>query len=91
MSIILMVLRSIFIISVALYLYYFTKRKKHNVSIYLWVIIIVGMTSGLLIQLLGVYLGTAQWSSIQISSYFYLALIIYSIWKLIDELKKRGQ
>lgn len=85
-----MVLRSIFVISVVLYLYYFSKRKKHNVVIYMWMIIIVGMTSGLLIQIIGVYLRTSQWASIQISIYFYLALIIYSIWKLITELKKRG-
>jgi hypothetical protein len=91
MSILLMILRSIFVICVVLYLYYFSKRKNHSVVIYMWTIIIVGMLSGLLIQLIGIHLGTSQWSSIQISMFFYLALIIYSIWKLISEMKKRGQ
>ncbi len=91
MSILLMVLRSIFVLCVVLYLYYFSKRKKYGVAIYLWTIIIVGMASGLLIQFVEVYQGTSQWSSIQISVYFYLVLILYSIWKLISELKKRGK
>ncbi len=91
MSILLMVLRSIFVLCVVLYLYYFSKRKKYGVTIYLWTIIIVGMSSGLLIQFIEVYQGTSQWSSIQISAYFYLALILYSIWKLISELKKRSK
>ena len=90
MSILLMALRSIFIIAVVLYFYYFSKRKNHQVALYLWTIIIVGMASGLFIQLIEVYQRTAQWSSIQFSIFFYLVIIVYSIWKLISEIKKRG-
>lgn len=84
MSVLIMALRSIFVVCVLLYFYYFTKRKKHNVSMYMWGLIIVGMASGLLIQLIGVYQRTVQWSAGQISIYLYAIVIIYSIWKLMS-------
>lgn len=89
MTILLMISRSVFLISVVLYLYYFSRRKKHDVVINMWVTIVVGMTAGLSGQLIGVYLGNFTWASIQISFYLYFALIIYSLWKLTLELKKR--
>lgn len=91
MMILLMISRSLFLVSVVLYLYYFSRRKKHDVVIQMWLSIIVGMISGLAIQLLGLYLGNSTWGLIQISSYLYFALIIYSVYKLILELKKRRQ
>ena len=89
MTLILMVARSIFLVSVVLYLYYFSRRKKHNVVIQMWSTIIVGMLAGLVSQLVGVKLGNLTWNSIQISFYLYCALIIYSLWKLALELKRR--
>ena len=89
MTILLMISRSVFLISVVLYLYYFSKRKQHNVVINMWLTIIVGMAAGLVGQLIGVRLGNSSWGTIQISFYLYFALIIYSLWKLSLELKKR--
>lgn len=89
MTIILMISRSVFLISVALYLYYFSRRKKHNVEIQMWLTIVVGMLAGLVGGLIDVYLGNYSWSSIQISFYLYTAAISYSLWKLSLELKKR--
>ena len=88
-AILLMISRSVFLVSVVLYLYYFSRRKKHDVAIQMWLTIIVGMLSGLGIELIGVNLGTSSWGSIQISFYLYSALIVYSLWKLSLELKKR--
>ncbi|TGE32477.1 hypothetical protein E4K68_12870 [Desulfosporosinus sp. Sb-LF] len=84
-----MISRSVFLISIILYLYYFSRRKQHNVVIHMWLIIVIGMLAGLVSQLIGVYLGSSSWSSIQMSFYLYLALIIYSLWKLTIEFKKR--
>jgi len=89
MTILLMISRSVFLISIVLYLYYFSRRKEHNVVIYMWLSIVVGMIAGLSGQLIGVYLGNFSWASIQISFYLYFAIIIYSLWKLKLELKKR--
>lgn len=89
MTILLMISRSVFLIAVVLYLYYFSRRKKQNVIIQMWLSIIVGMFAGLVGQLIGVYLGTFSWGSIQISFYLYSVLIIYSLWKLTLELQKR--
>lgn len=89
MTILLMVSRSVFLISILLYLYYFSRRKEHNVVIYMWLTIVVGMVAGLSSQLIGVYLGNFTWASIQISFYLYFALIVYSLWKLTLEFKKR--
>jgi len=89
MTIILLISRSVFLISVVFYLYYFTQRKKQNVVIQMWLTIVVGMFSGLVGELIGVYLGNFSWGSIQFSFYLYSALIIYSLWKLSSELKKR--
>lgn len=89
MTILLMISRSVFLISVVLYLYYFSRRKQHNVVIQMWLTIVVGMLAGLVDELIGVNLGNSSWGSIQISFYLYSALIIYSLWKLSLELKKR--
>ncbi|EGW40820.1 putative membrane protein [Desulfosporosinus sp. OT] len=55
----------------------------------MWSTIVVGMFAGLVGELIGVKLGISNWGSIQISFYLYFALIVYSIWKLTFELKKR--
>jgi len=89
MTIFLMASRSVFLICVVLYLYYFSRRKQHNVVVQMWFTIVVGMVAGLVSQLIGVYLGNSSWSSIQISFYLYFFLIVYSLWKLSLELKKR--
>lgn len=91
MKILLMVSNSVFLIAVVLYLYFFSQRKKKDVVIQMWLAIIVGMIAGLAGQLIGVHLGNAAWASIQISFYLYTTLIIYSLWKLSGELKKRRQ
>lgn len=89
MTILLMISRSVFFISVGFYLYYFSRRKKHNVVIQMWLTIVVGMLAALVGQLIEVNLGNSSWGSIQISFYSFSALIIYSLWKLSLELKKR--
>lgn len=89
MGIIQSISTSIFLVSVGFYLYYFSRRKQYNVVIPMWLTIVVGMLAGLVSQLIGVKLGKVTWSSIQLGVYLYLALIIYSLWKLSLELKKR--
>lgn len=65
-------------------------NERVIVAIQMWLIIVVGMAAGVAGQLMDVYLGNARWSSAQFSFYFYIVLIIYSSWKLVGELKKRG-
>lgn len=89
MVILLMISRSVFLISVVLYLYYFSRRKKHNVVIQMWATIVAGMFAGLVGELIGVNLGDFSWGSEQIIIYLYSALIIYSLWRLSLVLKKR--
>jgi hypothetical protein len=89
MTLILMVARSIFLICLVLYIYYFTRRKKHDVIIQMWSSILIGMLAGLISQLAGVKLGNVSWNSIQISFYLYCALIVYSLWRLLIESKRR--
>lgn len=89
LSILLLISNSVFLISVVFYLYYFSRRKKQDVVIQMWLSIVVGMLAGLVGQLINVSLGNYIWSNIQISFYLYLALIIYSMWKLFFEFKKR--
>ncbi|HZK55607.1 MAG TPA: hypothetical protein VFC84_15670 [Desulfosporosinus sp.] len=90
MTILLLVSRSVFIIAIVLYLYFFTQRKKHNVVLQMWISIIVGMLAGIMGQIIGVYLGDFSWSSIQFSMYLYAALILYSSWRLLSVFKKRS-
>jgi len=87
MKILLMISTSVFIISIILYLYFFTQRKKHNVVVQMWLTIIVGMVASLAVQLIRVN-GDLSGGSIQLSFFLYLALIIYSVWKLSVVLKK---
>lgn len=89
MTTLLFIARSVFFISIALYIYYFSRRKKHDVVIQMWLIIVVGMLAALVGQLTEVNLGISNWGTIQVSFYSFSALIIYSIWKLSVELKKR--
>lgn len=89
MKILLMISNSVFLISVVLYLYYFSRRKQYDVVIQMWLTIVVGMLAGLVGELIRVNLGNFSWGSIQISFYLYLGLIIFSLWKLSLELKKR--
>lgn len=89
MSIILMTSRSIFLICLVFYIYYFTRRKKHDVVVQMWYSIVIGMIAGLISELVGVKLGNVNWNSIQISFYLYCALIVYSVWRLFFELQKR--
>lgn len=89
MTLILMIARSIFLISIVICIYYFSRRKKHNVVIRMWSTIVVGMVAGSITQLAEVKLGNLSWNSIQISFYLYFVLIIYSLWKLTLELKRR--
>jgi len=89
MTILLIISRSVFLISVALYLYYFSRRKTHDVVIPMWLIIVVGMFAGLVGALIDVNLGKYSWSSIQISLYLYTFTIFYSLWKLSVVFKKR--
>jgi len=89
MTILLMISRSVFLISVVLYLYFFSQRKKKNVVIQMWLSIIAGMFAGLVGQLISVYLGEVTWASIQISFYLYSVLIIYSLWKVSTVFRKR--
>ena len=89
MIILQMISKSVFLICVVLYLYYFSRRKQYNVVIQMWLTIVVGMLAGLVGELISVNLGNSSWGSIQVSFYLYFALIIYSLWKLFLELKKR--
>ncbi|HZK84788.1 MAG TPA: hypothetical protein VFC58_08945 [Desulfosporosinus sp.] len=89
MIILLMISRSVFLISIIFYLYYFSRQKKHNVVIQMWLSIVIGMLAALAGQLIGINLGNFTWGSIQISMYLYAILIMYSLWKLSTELGKR--
>ena len=89
MTVLLLVTRSLFLISIALYLYFLSQRKKHDVIIQMWACIIVGTLAGLAITFIPVYLGTTSWASIQYSFYLYSALIVYAIWKLSILIKSR--
>ena len=89
MTILLMISKSVFLISIVLYLYFFSRRKKYNVVIQMLLTIVVGMFAGLVGELISVNLGNSSWASIQIRFYLYLALIIYALWQLLKELKKR--
>ena len=89
MTILLMISRSILLISVILYLYYFFRRKQPNVVIIMWLIIIVGLLAGVAGKLIEVNLGISNWGSIQISLYLSFAIFSYSLWKLLLELKKK--
>ena len=89
LSIFLGFLRSVFFISIALYIYYFSRRKKHDVIFQMWLMIIVGMISSLAIQLINVSIGNSKWESIQISFFLLTAIVFYSIWKLLIEFRLR--
>lgn len=89
MSLWLSVLRSIFFLAVGLYIYYFTRRKKHDVVVQMWFAIIVGMSASIGIQLLNANAGKLNWSSVQLSSVLLAGILFYSIWKAMTELKKR--
>lgn len=89
MTILLMVSRSVFFIAVVLYIYLFSQRKKKSVIVQMWLTVVVGMLAALSGQLIEVNLGKTSWASIQINFYLYLALVIYSLWRLTKELKKR--
>lgn len=89
MSILLGFSRSIFFISVALYIYYFSRRKKHDVVIQMWLTLIVGMLANLAGQLINVNQGNYNWDSIQISFLLLTAIVLYSLWKVSIEFKKR--
>ena len=78
MIILQMISKSVFLICVVLYLYYFSRRKQYNVVIQMWLTIVVGMLAGLVGELISVNLGNSSWGSIQVSFYLYFALIIYS-------------
>ena len=90
MTTLLLISRGVVLMAVALYVYYFFQRKR-DVAIHMWLIIVVGMFAGVVGQLIDVHLGNARWESAQFSVYFYIALILYSVWKLSAELKKRRQ
>ncbi|HZK84787.1 MAG TPA: hypothetical protein VFC58_08940 [Desulfosporosinus sp.] len=91
LTIFLVISRSVILISLVFYIYFFTQRNKHNVELKMWVTIIVGMLAGLSDKLIGINQGRYSWSSVQLSLLFYLALIIYASWKLSIEFKKRRQ
>ena len=88
MTILLLISRGIVLIAVGLYAYFFFKRKD-NVALQMWLIIVVGMFAGVAGQLIDVNLGNIRWGKAQYSVYFYIILISYSSWKLLKELKKR--
>lgn len=88
MEILLMITRGILLLCVILYIYYFTKRKKENVLIKMWLIILVGLIVGATGRLIDVNLGNLTWNSVQISMVLSVALIGFSVWKLSLELKK---
>ena len=88
MEILLLITRGILLLCVILYIYYFTKRKKENVIIKMWLIILVGLIVGVAGRLIDVNLGNLTWNSVQISMVLSVALISFSVWKLLLELKK---
>ncbi|SHH83703.1 hypothetical protein [Desulfosporosinus lacus] len=89
MIIVLGFLRSIFFIAIGLYIYFITRRKQHDVVIQMWVTIIVGMLANLAIQIIDLKLGISKWESVQISIFLLTAIVVYSLWKLSIELRKR--
>ncbi|MCB8816353.1 hypothetical protein [Desulfosporosinus shakirovi] len=89
MIIVLGFLRSIFFIAIGLYVYFITRRKQHDVVIQMWVTIIVGMFANLAIQIIDLKLGSSNWESVQISIFLLTAIVVYSLWKLSIELRKR--
>lgn len=89
MTLLLMISRSVLLISVGLYLYFFSQRKKKDVVIHMWLTIVGGMSAGLVNALVDVNLGNYTWSAIQISIVLYAGIIIYSLWKLSIVLKNR--
>lgn len=89
MAILQTLLTLIFLVSVGFYLYYFTRRTQRDVVIKMWMAIVVGMLAGMASQLMGVKLGKISWSSVQLGVYLYSALLLYSLWKLTQEWKKR--
>ncbi|MDO0821368.1 hypothetical protein [Desulfosporosinus nitroreducens] len=89
MIIVLGFLRSIFFIAIGLYIYFITRRKQHDVVIQMWVTIIVGMLANLAIQIIDLKLGIFKWESVQISIFLLTAIVVYSLWKLSIELRKR--
>ncbi|HBP64028.1 MAG TPA: hypothetical protein DD730_07110 [Desulfosporosinus sp.] len=89
MKILLFSARSVFLIAVALYLYFLSRRKKQDVVVQMWACIIVGMLAGLAITLLPVVIGTATWASIQYSFLLYAAFFVYAIWKVLILIKAR--
>ena len=89
MALLLIITRIVFFISVGLYIYFFSRRKSHDVAIQMWLTIAVGMLAGLLSAIIDVNLGNYTLSAVQISLALYSAAIIYSLWKLSLELKKR--
>jgi len=89
MIIVLGFLRSIFFIAIGLYIYFITRRKQHDVVIQMWVTIIVGMLANLAIQIIDLKLGISKWEPVQISIFLLTAIVVYSLWKLSIELRKR--
>ncbi|MDA8222719.1 hypothetical protein [Desulfosporosinus sp.] len=89
MIIVLGFLRSIFFIAIGLYIYFITRRKQHDVVIQMWVTIIVGMLANLAIQIIDLKLGISKWESVQISIFLLTAIVVYSLWKLSIDLRKR--
>lgn len=89
MTLLLMISRSVFLLSIGVYLYFFFRRKKNNVVIQMWITIVVGMSAALLNSLVDVNLGNYTWASVQISFFLYSGIIIYSLWKVMIDLKKR--
>lgn len=88
MEILVMISRGVLLLCLILYVYYFMRRKKENVLIKMWLIILVGLIVGAAGRLIDVKLGNLTWNSIQISMLLSVALIIFSVWKLSLELKK---
>jgi len=88
MTTLLLISRGVVLMAIALYVYFFFKRKD-NVALQMWTIIVVGMFAGIAGQLIDVNLGNIRWAKAQYSVYFYIILIGYSFWKLLGELKKR--
>ncbi len=80
----------VFLSSVLCYLYLFINRKRRNVVIQMWVTVIIGLTSGLISQLLGPILRKTTWNSISFGIILYSILIPYSIWKLWAEWRIRN-
>lgn len=89
MTIVLAFFRSIFLLSIGFYIYYISRRKRHDVVIQMWLTVIIGMLSSLAIQAINLYLGNSVWESMQISFILLTVIVFYSFWKLLIELRKR--